>query len=45
MDVIRFFEMPGIGGAIAAAVITSLLICYYLTLKWVAKGHEDTDDN
>ena len=46
MDMIRFFEMPGIGGAIAATVITSLLICYYLTLKWVARGQEeDNDDN
>jgi hypothetical protein len=40
MDMIRFFEIPGIGGAVALTAITTLVICYYLTLKWVAKGQE-----
>ena len=41
MDMIRFFEIPGVGGAVALAAITTLVICYYLTLKWVARGHEE----
>lgn len=45
MDMARFFEMPGVGGAVAAVVIATLVISYYLTLKWVAKGQEeDTED-
>ena len=45
MDMARFFEMPGVGGAVAAVVITTLVISYYLTLKWVAKGQEDNTDD
>jgi hypothetical protein len=46
MDMARFFEIPGVGGAIAALVIATLVTSYYLTLKWVVKGQEDnTDDN
>ena len=46
MDMIRFFEIPGVGGAVAFAAIMTLVICYYLTLKWVAKGQEgDTDES
>ena len=46
MDMTRFFEIPGVGGAIAALVIASLVTSYYLTLKWVAKGQEENrDDN
>ena len=41
MDMIVFFETPGVGGAVALTAITTLVICYYLTLKWVARGQDD----
>ena len=41
MDMIRIFETPGGGGAVAITAITALAICYYLTLKWVSKGQDD----
>ena len=36
-----FFEIPGVGGAVAATVITTLIICYGLTIKWISKGQKD----
>ena len=35
------FETPGVGGALACAVIVTLVVCYGLTIRWIAKGHED----
>jgi len=43
-DINIFFETPGVGGVIAAAVITTIIITYGLTLRWVLRGHgEDAD--
>ncbi len=44
-DINVFFETPGVGGVIAAVVITSIIITYGLTLRWVLRGHEDSKDN
>jgi hypothetical protein len=38
------FETPGVGGAVAGAVILILIVCYGLTIKWISKGHIDTND-
>ena len=46
MNMTVFFETAGVGGAVAFTAITTLVICYYLTLKWVVRGQEDnTDEN
>ena len=39
-NVEAFFETPGVGGAVACTVIAVLIVCYGLTIKWIAKGHE-----
>jgi len=44
-DINIFFETPGVGGVIAATVITTIIISYGLTLRWVLRGHEDDTDN
>ena len=44
-DISIFFETPGVGGVIAATVITTIIISYGLTLRWVLRGHEDNKDN
>ena len=44
-DMTTFFQTPGVGGVIAAAVITSIIITYGLTLRWVIRGHEDNKEN
>lgn len=40
MDIAAFFETPGVGGAVALTAITVLLVSYYLTLRWIARGQE-----
>lgn len=46
MDVSTFFETPGFGGAVALSVIVILVICYFLTLRWVARGQvEKTEEH
>ena len=44
-DMTTFFQTQGVGGVIAAVVITSIIITYALTLRWVVRGHEDDKDN
>ena len=44
-DMTTFFQTPGVGGVIAATVITSIIITYGLTLRWVLRGYEDDKDN
>jgi hypothetical protein len=44
-DMSTFFQTPGVGGVIAAAVITSIIITYGLTLRWVIRGYEDDKDS
>ena len=44
-DISFFFETPGVGGVIAATVITTIIIAYGLTLRWVVRGHEDDTKN
>ena len=44
-DLTTFFQTPGVGGVIAATVITSIIITYGLTLRWVLRGYEDEKDN
>ncbi len=36
-----FFDVPGFGGALACAVIVTLIVCYYLTIKWILNGYDD----
>jgi len=38
-------DVPGFGGALACAVIATLIVCYYLTLKWILKGYEDKEND
>jgi len=46
MDMTIVFETPGVGGAVAFTAIATLVVCYYLTLKWVARGQEvNTGEN
>ena len=45
MDISLLFDTPGGGGAVALTAITSLVIAYYLTLKWVARGQEESSDD
>ena len=35
------FETPGAGGVVWSTVITFLIVCYGLTIKWISKGHSD----
>ena len=35
------FNTPGIGGAVACVVIGGLMVCYFLTLKWILAGEDD----
>ena len=35
------FQTPGVGGAVACAVIAILIACYGLTIRWIAKGHQE----
>ena len=37
------FDTPGVGGAVAGAVVLLLIVCYGLTLRWISMGshHED----
>ena len=35
------FDTPGVGGVVACSVITTLVVCYGLTVRWISKGHED----
>ena len=44
-DMTTFFQTPGVGGVIAATVITTIIISYGLTLRWVLRGYEDKKDN
>jgi len=44
-DMTTFFQTPGVGGVIAATVITSIIITYGLTLRWVLRGEEEDTDN
>ncbi len=41
MSIETFFATPGIGGAMAFAVICFLVVCYSLTIRWIAKGQSD----
>jgi len=40
-NVDAFFQTPGVGGAVACAVIVTLVACYALTIRWISKGHEE----
>jgi hypothetical protein len=40
MDLATFFETPGVGGAVAMTAIVVLVVSYFLTLKWIARGQE-----
>ena len=35
------FETPGFGGIVALVAISSLVFCYGLTLRWIARGQGD----
>jgi hypothetical protein len=43
-DMSTFFQTPGVGGVIATVVITSIIITYGLTLRWVVRGYEKDKD-
>lgn len=36
-----FFNTPGVGGVLVIVVVTTLILCYGLTIRWISKGHED----
>jgi hypothetical protein len=33
------FDLAGFGGALAASIISILMVCYGLTIRWIAKGY------
>jgi hypothetical protein len=35
------FDLSGFGGALAASIISILVICYGLTIRWIAKGYKE----
>jgi hypothetical protein len=35
------FDMSGFGGALAALIISALITCYGLTIRWIAKGEKE----
>jgi hypothetical protein len=41
IDVETLFQTPGVGGAVAATAILTLITCYGLTIRWISRGHED----
>ena len=45
MEVSLLFDTPGGGGLVALTAITSLVIAYYLTLKWVVRGQEKSSED
>ena len=44
IDFDAFFDTPGYGGLVAGTIIATLLLTYGLTLRWVAKGQADEDE-
>lgn len=34
------FDSSGFGGALAVSIVSVLVVCYGLTLRWIAKGCE-----
>jgi len=38
------FNTAGGGGIVAGVVITALIVCYGLTIRWIARGHEDESE-
>ena len=41
IDIDTILKTPGLGGVMACAVITVLVVCYFLTIRWISKGRED----
>ncbi len=40
-NVDALLKTPGVGGAVACAVVVILVVCYGLTIRWISKGHKD----
>ena len=40
----NLFDIPGIGGAVACTVITTLIICYGMMIRWITKGHKEKSE-
>ena len=40
----ELFDTPGVGGAVAMTAVVILVVCYGLTVRWIAKGGEETSD-
>jgi hypothetical protein len=36
------FNTPGVGGLVAGSVISILIVCYGLTVRWISKGEENS---
>jgi hypothetical protein len=34
------FDLSGFGGALAVSIISLLTLCYWLIIRWIAKGYE-----
>jgi hypothetical protein len=39
----NIFDLSGFGGALAVAIISGLILCYGLTIRWIAKGYGGKD--
>jgi hypothetical protein len=35
------FDMSGFGGVLALSIISALITCYGLTIRWIAKGQKE----
>jgi hypothetical protein len=33
------FDLAGFGGALAVSIISILMVCYGLTIRWIVKGY------
>jgi hypothetical protein len=38
------FDLPGFGGAVACSIIATLIICYGLTIRGIAKGQKEKSE-
>ena len=36
-------DLSGLGGALAASVISALIVCYGLTIRWITNGYKDNE--
>jgi hypothetical protein len=36
----NIFDISGFGGALAVFIISILIACYGLTIRWIAKGYK-----